>query len=129
MTATSMPRHEGRTGWRDLVIPWVNRFKSGLLDILLPLQFNCELRTTVCRWSRHYDKDGAYRRWRTYPSHIGDPVEVFSKEVQILVGHWSIDYAINLAPGYNLAYGRIYNLSELSGAVFLQLHGLSGDDG
>jgi len=37
----------------------------------------------------------------------GDPVEVFSKEVQILVKHRSIDHAINLAPGYNLAYGWI----------------------
>jgi len=47
-----------------------NRFKSGLLDIPLPLHIYYELRTNVCRWSRHHDKDGAYRRWRTYPGNI-----------------------------------------------------------
>jgi len=53
-----------------------NRFKSGLLDIPLPLHIYYELRTNVCRWSRDHDKDGAYRRWRTYPAIYGDFVEV-----------------------------------------------------
>jgi hypothetical protein len=32
--------------------------------------------------------------------------------------------AINLEPGYNLPYGQMYNLSELSRVVFTQLRGL-----
>jgi len=29
-----------------------------------------ELTANDCKWSRHNDKGGAYRRWRTYPGHI-----------------------------------------------------------
>jgi len=76
MTATGTPRHEGRTVRRGLALPWANHFTSGLLDIPLPLHIDYELRTNVCRWSRHNDKDGVYRRWRTYPAIYGDFVEV-----------------------------------------------------
>ena len=76
MTATGTPRHAGSTGRRGLALPWANRFKSGLLDIPLPLHIYYELRTNVCRWSRYHDKDGAYKRRRTYPAMYGDFVEV-----------------------------------------------------
>jgi len=40
-------------------------------------------------------------------------VEVFSKtQAETLPPHRSTDHAIDLEPGYNLPYGRIYNLSE-----------------
>jgi len=70
MTATGTPRHQGSTGWRSLAYPWANRFKSGLLDIppYLSIYIYHKLRTIVCRWSQYHDKDGAYRRWRTYPA-------------------------------------------------------------
>jgi len=48
------------------------------------------------------------------PAIYGEFVEVFSKEAETLAPHRSIDHAIDLEPGYNLPYGRIYNLSELS---------------
>jgi hypothetical protein len=106
MTATSTPRHEGRTGRRGLALPWANRFKSGLLDIPLPLHIYYELRTNVCRWSRYHDKDGAYRQWRTYPAIYGDFMDVFSKaKEETLPPHRST--AIDLEPGYNLPYGLI----------------------
>jgi len=42
-----------------------------------------------------------------------DFVEVFSKaKAETLPPHLSTDHAIDLEPGYNLPYGRIYNLSE-----------------
>jgi hypothetical protein len=42
-----------------------------------------------------------------------DFVEVFSKaKAETLPPHRSTDYAIDLEPGYNLPYGRIYNLLE-----------------
>jgi len=37
MTATGVPRHEGSARWRGLALPWANWFKSGLLNIPLPL--------------------------------------------------------------------------------------------
>jgi len=46
------------------------------------------------------------------PATSGDFVEVLSKEKpETLPLHWSTYHAIDLEPGYNLAYGRIYNLS------------------
>jgi len=106
MTATGTPRHAGSTGLQGLALPWANRFKSGLLDIPLPLHIYYELRTNICRWSRYHDTDGAYRRWRTHPAMYGDFVEVFSKaKAETLPPHQVI--AINLEPGYNLPYGRI----------------------
>jgi len=33
----------------------------------IPLHIMFEMRTNVCRWSRHNDKNGDNRRWRTYP--------------------------------------------------------------
>jgi hypothetical protein len=58
------------------------------------------------------------------PTDDGDFVEVFSKaKAETLSPHRSIDHAINLEPGYNLPFGRIYNFSELSRAVFTQLRG------
>ena len=40
-------------------------------------------------------------------------MEVFSKtKAETLPPHRSTDHAIDLEPGYNLPYGRIYNLSE-----------------
>jgi len=40
-------------------------------------------------------------------------VDVFSKtKAETLPTHRSTDHAIDLEPGYNLPYGRIYNLSE-----------------
>jgi len=74
MTATGTPRHEQSTGRRGLALPWANRFKSGLLDIppYRSIYIYYELRTNVCRWSQYHDKDGAYRRWRTYPAIYGD---------------------------------------------------------
>jgi hypothetical protein len=40
-------------------------------------------------------------------------VDVFSEtKVETLPPHRSTDHAIDLEPGYNLPYGRIYNLSE-----------------
>jgi hypothetical protein len=50
-------------------------------------------------------------------------VEVFSKEAETIPLHRSI--AINLEHGYNLPYGRIDNFSELGGAIFTQLRGLT----
>jgi len=58
------------------------------------------------------------------PAIHGDLVEVFGKEAKTLQPHRSIDHAIDLDPGYNLPYGRIYNFSELGGAIFTQLRGL-----
>jgi hypothetical protein len=47
------------------------------------------------------------------PATYGEFVEVFSKEqAETLPPHRSTDHAIDLEPGYNLPYGRIYNLSE-----------------
>jgi hypothetical protein len=47
----------------------------------------------------------------------------FSKaKAETILPHRSI--ALNLEPGYNLPYGRIYNFSELGGAIFTQLRGL-----
>jgi len=47
------------------------------------------------------------------PAIYRDFVEVFSKpKAETLPPHWSTDHAIDLEPGYNLPYGRIYNLSE-----------------
>jgi hypothetical protein len=47
----------------------------------------------------------------------------FSKaKGETLPPHRSI--AINLEPGYNVPNGRIYNFSELGGAIFRQLRGL-----
>jgi hypothetical protein len=43
-------------------------------------------------------------------------------KAETLPPHRSI--AINLEPGYNLPYGRIYNFSELGGAIFMQLREL-----
>ena len=52
-------------------------------------------------------------------------MEVFSKaKAETLSPHRSIDHAIDLEPGYNLPYGRIYNFSELGGVIFTQLRGL-----
>jgi len=76
MTATGTPRLEGSTGRPGLALPWANSFESGLRNIPLPLHIHYDLRTNVCRSSRHYDKDGAYRRWRTHPTIDGDFVEV-----------------------------------------------------
>jgi len=65
--------------------------------------------------------DGAGTTTKTVPTadggHIpaiyGDFVEVFSKAMaETLPLHRSTDHAIDLEPGYNLPYGRIYNLSE-----------------
>jgi len=84
-----------------------NRFKSGLLDIppYGSIYIYYELRTNVCRWSRYHDKDGAYRRWRTYPAIYGDSWRFSKAKAETLPPHRSI--AINLEPGYNLPYGRI----------------------
>jgi hypothetical protein len=47
------------------------------------------------------------------PAIYGDFVEVFSKtKAETLPPHRSTNYAIDLAPGYNLPYGRILNRSE-----------------
>jgi hypothetical protein len=47
------------------------------------------------------------------PATYGELGEVFSKEkAEKLPPHRSTDHAIDLEPGYNLPYGRIYNLSE-----------------
>jgi hypothetical protein len=48
------------------------------------------------------------------PAIYGELVEIFSKEAQTLAPHQSIDHSIDDEPGYNLPYGRIYNLSEFS---------------
>jgi hypothetical protein len=124
MTATGRPRHEWSTGRQGFALPWANRFKSGLLDIppYRSIYIYYELRTTVCRWSRYHNKKGAYRRWRTYPAIYRDFVEVRQSEGGDTPPHRSI--AINLEPGKNLPFGRIYNFSELSGAIFTQLCGL-----
>jgi len=44
------------------------------------------------------------------PAVYGEFVEVFSKEPETLAAHRSFDHAIDLERGYNLPYGRIYNL-------------------
>jgi hypothetical protein len=47
------------------------------------------------------------------PATYGESVEVFSKhKAETHLPHWSTDHAIDLEPGYNLPYGRNYNLSE-----------------
>jgi len=47
------------------------------------------------------------------PATYGEFVDVFSKEkAETLTPHRSTDHAIDWEPGYNLPYGRIYNLSE-----------------
>jgi len=47
----------------------------------------------------------------------------FSKaKAETLPPHQSV--AINLEPGYNLPFGRIYNFLELSLVVFTQLRGI-----
>ena len=105
MTATGTPRHEGSTGRRGLALPWANCFKSGLLDIppYRSIYIYYELRTNVCRWSRYHDRDGAYRRWRSYPAMYGDFVEVFSKaKAGTLPPHQLI--AIDLERGNILPY-------------------------
>jgi len=122
MTATSTARHEGSTGRRCLALPWGNRFKSGLLDIPLPLHIYYELRTNVCKWSRYHDNDGAYRQWRFIQRYTEISWRFSNAKAETLPQHRSI--AINLEPGYNLPYGRIYNFSELGGAIFTQLRGL-----
>jgi len=76
MTATGTPRHKQSARLRGLALPWENCFKSGLLDIPLLLHICYELRTNICRWSRHHDKDGASRQWSTYPVIYGDFVEI-----------------------------------------------------
>jgi len=76
MTATGRPKHEGSIGWQGLALPWATHVRSGLLYIPLLLQIYHGLRTTICRWSQHHDKDGAYTRRRTYPAIHGDYVEV-----------------------------------------------------
>lgn len=41
-------------------------------------------------------------------------VEIFSKDMAMtLAPHRTIDHAINLVPGFNTPYSRIYNLSEV----------------
>jgi len=41
-------------------------------------------------------------------------VDVFSQDrAETLAPHWPIDHTINLEPGFNIPYGRIYNLSEV----------------
>jgi len=43
-----------------------------------------------------------------------DYVDVFSKDrAETLAPHRPIDHAIDLEPGFNIPYGRIYNLSEV----------------
>ena len=47
------------------------------------------------------------------PAIYRDFVEVFSRAlVETLPPHQSTDHAVDLEPGYNLPYGRIYNTSE-----------------
>jgi hypothetical protein len=43
-----------------------------------------------------------------------DHVDVFSKDRAVtLAPHRTIDHAIDLEPGFNIPWGRIYNLSEV----------------
>jgi hypothetical protein len=59
------------------------------------------------------------------PAIYGDFIEVFrNAKAETLPPHRSIDHAINLETSYNLPYGRIYNISELDGAIFTQSRGL-----
>jgi len=58
------------------------------------------------------------------PAIYGDFVEVISKAKAEALPPHSIDHAIDLEPGYNLPFGRIYNFSEFGGAIFTQLRGL-----
>jgi hypothetical protein len=59
------------------------------------------------------------------PAIYGDFVDAISKaKAEALPPRRSIDHAIDLEHGYNLPYGRIYNFSELGGAIFTQLRGL-----
>ena len=53
--------------------------------------------------------DGSY-----IPNKYTEFVEVFSKtKAETLAPHRSIDHAIDLVPGCQIPYGRIYNLSEV----------------
>jgi hypothetical protein len=53
--------------------------------------------------------DGGY-----IPAKYLEFVEVFSKtKAEKLAQHQPIDHAIDIEPGYQLPYGRIYNLSEV----------------
>jgi len=58
------------------------------------------------------------------PAIYRDFVEAISKAKEEALPPNPIDRAIDLEPGYNLSYGRIYNFSELGGAIFTQLRGL-----
>jgi len=47
------------------------------------------------------------------PATYREFIQVFSKEKEETIPpHRSTDYALDLEPGYNLPYGRIYNLSK-----------------
>jgi len=59
-----------------------------------------------------------------FPAVYGDFGEVISKAKAEALPPYPIDHAIDLEPGYNLPFGRIYNFSELGGAIFTQLRGL-----
>jgi len=128
MTTTGTPRHNGSPGRQSLALPWANGFKSGLLDIPLPLLIYYESRTNICRWSQHYDKDGAYRRWRTDPGIYGDFMEVLNKAMaETLPPRQSI--AIDLEPGYNLRKGQIHNFSTWCGIHAIACNGITCSTG
>jgi hypothetical protein len=56
---------------------------------------------------------------RHIPAIYRDFVEVFSKDnAETLPPHRSTNHAIDFQPGYNLPYGRIYNLSEFELRTF-----------
>jgi len=105
-------RREYRTAGLGRIV--ANRFKSGLLDIAPYCSISIMNWELTCA-----DGDGTMTKMvptddggyilATY----GEFVEAFSKdEAETLPPHQSTDHAIGLEPGYNLPYGRIYNLSE-----------------
>jgi len=58
------------------------------------------------------------------PPIYGDFVEVISRANAEALLPQPIDHAIDLAPSFNLPFGRIYNFSELGGSLFTPLRGI-----
>ena len=91
-----------------------------------------ELRTNVCRWSWHSDKDGANRRWKTYPyrSNIwrlrGGFQQRQGEDTPAASVNGPCKSTCNPAAIYHMGRSQlsgVFSWVELSRAVFIQLRG------